>query len=127
MQDSLSDFTAVKTASTNNSGAASISVVNTNDNGKRVKISKKALQILGNPDKVQFGLSNTSIIIAAELPDNDNYFKVSKGNVYSSNLVAEITGHFKLDYSNGRTSLSFSDEQTLDLDSGKTALVFKIM
>lgn len=125
MSTDLSVFKPVKTKSTNIS-ACSISIVNTTDNGRRVMISKSALKRLDNPETVQFAVSNDTLIMSSELEDNPTRFKVSKGAVYSSNLVLELSDFFNLKFTDGRTSLSFPLSTEVVLDSGIIVLLFKM-
>lgn len=114
-------------ASSKGSGIVSLSIVNTPDNGKRLKLSKSALQLLGNPSKIQLALSDDSLQIAAELPDNDSYYKISKASIYNSSLVREISEEFDLDFDNGRTSISFSNATIMDGENNSKILIFKIV
>lgn len=119
----LSKFSAV-TAKTQNSNVPSISIINAAENGRRVKISKAALKMLGNPASVQLAVSPDTLIISSELEDNPVHFKVSKGNVYSSALVLDLTERFDLDF-NGTTSRSFYSESELEIDD-RMVLFFKM-
>lgn len=82
--------------------------------GNRATIAKQGYEHLGNPSTLQFAFSDTSVIIGANLPNNDNDFNVKDSNgkaiVYSTPLVTEIAEAFELDFSN-RTSMTFGDIQ----------------
>lgn len=119
----MSQYTPVKTKSTNS--ACSISIINTNQNGRRIKLSKSALEMLEKPESVQLALSADTLIMASELDGNPTHFKVSKGNIYSSNLVIELTKHYGLDFTD-KTSLSFSCEAELEIDD-RMVLFFKML
>ncbi|EKQ55895.1 MULTISPECIES: hypothetical protein [unclassified Clostridium] len=82
--------------------------------GNRATIAKQGYEHLGKPNTLQFAFSDTSVIIGANLPNNDNDFNVKDSNgkaiVYSTPLVTEIAEAFELDFSN-RTSMTFGDIQ----------------
>lgn len=88
-----------------------VSIVNAKT-GKRITINKSILDKIGVKDKLQFAFSDDEIAISKELPNNENYFKVrvsnNKGNIYSSELVLEITDLYTLDFNN-KTSITFDD------------------
>lgn len=123
----LSEFSPVETSSSSRSDGCTISIVNTSENGKRIKLSKMFMKILGAPETLQFKVSNdgTRIVMAEKIPGVKGHYKVSKSNVYCGPLVDELTKQFNLDFSN-RTSISFPEDQILDLTSGK-AIIFKII
>ncbi|MDD4753758.1 MAG: hypothetical protein PHT78_11035 [Desulfitobacteriaceae bacterium] len=125
MNRDLSTFQPVK-AKSSNSGICSISIINTAENGRRVKLSKAAVKSLSEPETIQFAVSTDTLIIAAKLEGNPTKFNVSKGCVYSSALVLELTEFFSLDFSDGRTSQSFPGEAEVFTDSGITVLYFKL-
>lgn len=118
----FSEFSPVNAQ--NKSSACSISIINTKENGSRVKISKGALHVLGDPETVQVSLSQDTLLMASVLAENPTHFNVSKGNLYASALVRELTKHFDLDFSH-KTSFTYSGIE-FELDSGITALLFKI-
>lgn len=107
--------------------AGAISVVNA-DTGKRITIAKECYSAIGNPSKVQFALTDNSLIIGEKVLEDNNDFnvKVSNGKaiIYSSALVKEITENFNLDFSN-KTSLTFSDVQYSNTD-GVEIMIVKI-
>lgn len=96
---------------TSNKGGFSVVKAQT---GNRATIAKQGYEHLGKPSTLQFALSDTSIIIGANIPNNDNDFNVKDSNgkaiVYSTPLVTEIAEAFELDFSN-RTSMTFGDIQ----------------
>ena len=75
---------------------------------------------------MQFAFSDTSIIIGANLPNNDNDFNVKDSNgkaiVYSTPLVTEIAKAFELDFSN-RTSMTFGDIQYTNSEDSPVIIV----
>lgn len=82
-------------------GSLSFRVVNTANNGKRVTLSKKLLEILGNPKAVQFRIMGDKMIIGCNLDENDNTFAFSKratGTIYSSTIVNAVTEAFELNF-----------------------------
>lgn len=82
--------------------------------GNRVTIVKQGYEHLGKPNTLQFAFTDTSVIIGANLPNNDNDFNVKDSNgkaiVYSTPLATEIAEAFELDFDN-RTFMTFGDIQ----------------
>lgn len=106
------------TRATSNKGAFSVVKAQT---GNRATIAKQGYEHLGKPSTLQFAFTDTSVIVGANLPNNDNDFNVKDSNgkaiVYSTPLVTEIAEAFELDFSN-RTSMTFGDIQyTISEDS----------
>lgn len=78
--------------------ALSLTIVNTADCGKRIKLSKGILLNLGNPSDIGFAPNGdkSGLILYA---DPDKGFHLSKGNViYSATLVEQLTNLFALDF-----------------------------
>ena len=76
----------------------SFSIVNTEDSGKRIKLSKGLLNQLSDPDSIEILINedDTGIIV---FPSDDGQ-RLSKGNIlYNSELITTITEKFKLDFS----------------------------
>lgn len=96
---------------TSNKGGFSVIKAQT---GNRATIAKQGYEHLGKSSTLQFAFTDTSVIIGANLPRNDNDFNVKDSNgkaiVYSTPLVTEISEAFELDFSN-RTSMTFGDIQ----------------
>lgn len=78
--------------------------------GKRVVISKEVMEKLNKPEKIVMSFAEDKIAIGEQLPNNDNYINIkvlkSKGVIYSSGIVKEITDFYKLDFGN-KTSITF--------------------
>ena len=108
-----------------NSNKGSISIVNAKT-GKRITINKSILDKIGVKDKLQFAFSDDEIAISKELPNNENYFKVkvsnNKGNVYSSELVLEITELYTFDFNN-KTSITFDDIKYTNINGFDVAMI----
>lgn len=108
-----------------NSNKGSISIVNAKT-GKRITINKSILDKIGVKDKLQFAFSDDEIAISKELPNNENYFKVkmsnNKGNVYSSELVLEITELYTFDFNN-KTSITFDDIKYTNINGIDVAMI----
>ena len=88
--------------------ALSLTIVNTEGCGKRVKLSRGILLKLGNPSIIGFApnVDKSGLILYA---DPETGFHLSKGNViYSATLVKQLTELFSLDF-NGKTSQSFTN------------------
>lgn len=79
-------------------------------NCNRYTLSKELLIKLNNPEKVQVGFTDDSILIGEKLPHNESNFNVrrSKGIIYSTSLVAEISEVFGLDFTD-RTSITLNE------------------
>ncbi|EHI96909.1 hypothetical protein CDLVIII_0171 [Clostridium sp. DL-VIII] len=96
---------------TSNKGGFSVIKAQT---GNRATIAKQGYEHLGKSSTLQFAFTDTSVIIGANLPNNENDFNVKDSNgkaiVYSTPLVTEIAEAFELDFSN-RTSMTFGDIQ----------------
>lgn len=86
-------------------GAGVITIIKSEANGKRITVSKEAMDRLGDPTCLQFGFLEDSIVIGENLPDSDIYYTIknsgSKGIIYSSGLVEEIAEEFSLDFKGG--------------------------
>ncbi|MDB2152487.1 hypothetical protein [Clostridium butyricum] len=95
------------------SGSGVLSVINAKT-GMRVTISKEGYEHMGQPQTVQFALTDDELLIGKTLSNNSDEFNVknykNKGIIYSSTLVKEITETFKLDYSS-RTSITFDNHR----------------
>ncbi|WP_415319728.1 hypothetical protein [Clostridium perfringens] len=108
-----------------NSNKGSISIVNAKT-GKRITINKSILDKIGVKDKLQFAFSDDEIAISKKLPNNENYFKVkmsnNKGNVYSSELVLEITELYTFDFNN-KTSITFDDIKYTNINGIDVAMI----
>lgn len=95
-------------SSTHSHSSISFSIVNTEGNGKRVKLSGGLMEKLGNPKSVCFVVNEdqTGIFI---FESEDNGVHVGKGNViYNASLVENLTTAFNIDFSK-HTSHSFSN------------------
>ena len=88
----------------------SLTIVNTERNGKRIKLSKGILEELGNPSLVQISVSDTTLKIGENLKNCTSNFQLTgEGDtIHRSGLVDELTEHFGLDFS-ARSSLTFDD------------------
>lgn len=96
--------------------------------GNRAVISEEAGEYLQNPSTLQFSYSEDSLIIGANLPNNNSSFNVkaykNKSIVYSVPLVREIVEKFQLNFSD-KTSMTF-DEAEYSQYEGLPVLVVKI-
>lgn len=130
----LTGFTTV--SSTNNStrsagerGRGGLSIINSEHNGKRITLTKKWWIELGQPQTIQFAMHNHTLVLGECLGDQFPSFswitKDQKPVLYHSALVKELANHYQLDYSNGRTSLSFGEIQ-LKKVNGKPVLVIEM-
>ncbi|EGC92681.1 hypothetical protein HMPREF9402_2866 [Turicibacter sp. HGF1] len=130
----LTGFTTV--SSTNNSthsvgarGRGGLSIINSENNGKRITLTKKWWIELGQPQTIQFAMHNHTLVVGECLGDQFPSFswitKDQKPVLYHSALVKELVNYYQLDYSNGRTSLSFGEIQLKKIN-GKPALIIQM-
>lgn len=105
-----------------------ISMVNAKT-GMRIVISKESYEELGQPNLLQFALTDDELLIGKVLSNNSDKFNVknykNKGVVYSASLVKEITEAFSLDYTN-RTSITFSEARFITEGVDEPILAVKI-
>ena len=91
-------------------GKASISIVNSEENGKRVSLSKTLIELLENPKTIQFLVADEErLLIGEHLGEDYTNFSFSKEGgriIYSSSLVNELVKRFEIDYTD-RVSASF--------------------
>lgn len=130
----LTGFTTVSSTnhSTRSVGArrrGGLSIINSQKNGKRITLTKKWWEALEKPTAIQLAMKEKVLVLGGHLGDDFRTFswitKDQKPVLYHSNLVEELVQFYQLDYSNGRTSLSFSDIQ-LKRVSGQPALVIQM-
>lgn len=130
----LTGFTTV--SSTNHStrsvgarGRGGLSIINSQKNGKRITLTKKWWEALEKPTKIQLAMKEKVLVLGGRLGDDFRTFswitKDQKPVLYHSNLVEELVRFYQLDYSNGRTSLSFGDIE-LKRVNGQPALVIQM-
>lgn len=105
--------------------AGVMSVVNAKT-GKRIVISKEIMEKLNKPERIVVSFAEDKIAIGEQLPNNDNYINIkvlkSKGVVYSSGIVKEITDFYKLDFSN-KTSITFFDVEYVKYEDNVVAII----
>lgn len=109
---------------------ADFSVVNTPNNGKRIKLSKELCEKLGlyNVDEgyVDIAFSPEGVAISKNLSGVGTTFPLSKGgHIYSKDLVDEVTEKFDLNF-DGVTTRSFSNPQYHELESGEVVVTIEI-
>ena len=96
------------------SGKYSVSVVNSNGNGKRITLSKALVEKLELDGSVSFiPLKEERVILMAkELPfPSASTIELTSGDkriAYNADAVKLLVDEFDLDYSGGRTSMSFN-------------------
>lgn len=93
---------------------------------KKISISREVMNKLNNPKKVSMSFSEYGIAIGEQLPNNDNLLSIkinkNKANIYSSELVSEITDMYELDF-NSRTSITFSEAEYIKYDGFTIAII----
>ena len=130
MQEAIKQGISLNTGIIKRGGGSkiSISIINSEKNGKRMIFSKKLLEELGNPLEIQFVLSTTeSCLFIGEnlLPDENKYAFTKEGfNVlYCGAIIPKIVTTFGLDYSNGKTSLTFNNIEIEEMGGSPVAIV----
>lgn len=110
------------------SNAISISIVNSQGNGKRIAFSKKLTEELTLTDKI-YMIPNTDDgeLILSSVPIHDisssgNLNGTTKKICYSAALVDLLVNAFNLNYK-GKTSLSFNEISFEEYDDAKVAIV----
>ncbi|ETI90988.1 MAG: hypothetical protein Q607_CBUC00038G0004 [Clostridium butyricum DORA_1] len=105
-----------------------ISMVNAKT-GMRIVLSAESYEKLGQPNLLQFALTDDELLIGKLLSNNSDKFNVknykNKGVIYSASLVKEITEVFSLDYTN-RTSITFGEARFITDGVDEPILAVKI-
>ena len=110
-------------------GGLSFGVVNSQQNGKRLSFSKALVSALELEDTVQLlpAAGDAVLFVAKTLPSEVSFPGKLSGEgkkiCYSGPLVALITDAFRLDYTGGRTSHSFSHIEFEDMGGVKVAAI----
>lgn len=93
---------------------------------KRIVISRGIMEKLNKPEKIVMSFAEDKIAIGEQLPNNDNYINIkvlkSKGVIYSSGIVKEITDFYKLDFDN-KTSITFFDVEYVKYEDNVVAII----
>lgn len=104
-----------------------LTIVKTDKFGKRISFANEVHEAIGSPDSVQIAVNDDGIVIGATLPGSTSSFKLRKNGkkpvIYAAGLVEEIAELFDLDFSDGRSSLSFREVEYIELDSQMVAFV----
>ena len=105
----------IQQVSGNGSGKYSVSVVNSDGNGKRITLSKSLVEELGLDGHISLiPLKQERVLMLAKtLPfpraSNIELTSKDKRTAYHAEAVKLIVTAFNLNYSGGKTSMSFSD------------------
>lgn len=111
------------------SGKYSVSVVNSDGNGKRITLSKSLVEELGLDGHVSLiPLKHERVLMLAKtLPfpraSNIELTSKDKRTAYHAEAVKLIVTAFNLNYSGGKTSMSFSDINFTERDGVVIAVV----
>lgn len=85
-------------------------------NGKRIVFSKRVLNMLDNPDKIEFGFIEKYLIIS---PSDKEGFLLKEMNkqkvIYNALLIKEIFDTYKIEY-NDTYCKTFSNIEIVDTD-----------
>jgi len=105
-----------------------ISIIKSNNGGKRITFAKNIMEKLNNPVKLQVALARKGIVVGEQIPNKSGHFPVkksgAKGVIYSGGLVEEIAKEYNLDFSN-RVSITFQKVVYKSMD-GQTLAFFKL-
>lgn len=94
----------VPESTSHSAGSLGISIVNTEENGKRIRMSSGLFRNLGEPAYVGIYTDDNGVYIFPQ----ESGLKVSKSaNIYNTSAVNMVTEAFNLDFK-GKSSLSFS-------------------
>ena len=127
-------FAAAETAevqqvSTNGSSKYSVSVVNSNGNGKRVTLSKALVEKLALDGSVSMlPLQDEGVLmLAKELPfasASTIALTSSDGRIaYHAGAVKLLVDSFRLNYSNGKTSMAFNEVEFTEHEGVTIAVI----
>jgi hypothetical protein len=104
-----------------------LTIVKTNKFGKRISFANEVHEAIGSPDSVQIAVNDDGIVIGETLPGSTSSFKLRKSGkkpvIYAAGLVDELAELFDLDFSNGKSSLSFHEVEYIDLDGQTVAFM----
>ena len=107
--------------SRHSAGACSLQIVNSECNGKRIKLSPALFKNLGEPSAVGVFLAKKSVCI---YPDSEG-ITLSKGHIiYNGDLVKKVAEELELDFS-VRTSISLPAVLDTDDEDKITFAVIK--
>ena len=119
----------VQQVSASGSGKYSISVVNSNGNGKRITLSKALVEKLDLDGSVSMlPLPGEGVLmVAKELPfasaSTIELTSSDKRTAYHAGAVKLLVDSFNLDYSGGKTSMSFNDVEFTEHNGETVAIV----
>lgn len=95
-------------------------------NGKRLMFSKRVLEMLGNPEKVNFAFAGEYLVITAEENGKFALRNMSGSQViYNAPLIREILHHFKIDHGD-RFCRTFSEIEEIEGQSNAIAIKMSI-
>lgn len=83
--------------------------------GKRIELSKKVHEMLGNAEKVEFLFDSDKKVLIVYPDENGSSVKINKNKavVYDSELIKEIITEFNLDFEN-RSSMGFEKFEAVE-------------
>lgn len=119
----------VQQVSGSGSGKYSVSVVNSTGNGKRITLSKALAEKLDLDGSVSMLplQSEGVLMVAKELPfasaSNIELTSSDKRTAYHAGAVKLLVDSFNLDYSGGKTSMSFNDVEFTEHNGETVAIV----
>jgi len=106
-----------------------LSIIKSDNGGKRITFAKNIMEKLNNPVKLQVALARKGIVVGEQIPNKTGHFPVkksgAKGVIYSGGLVEEIAKEYNLDFSN-RVSITFQKVVYKSMD-GQTLAFFKLV
>lgn len=82
----------------------SLTIINSAKNGKRLIISEDVVETLELKETVKIGFMEKQLLLGTTLPGEKNEYELKRQGkkfvVYSSELIAQITEHQKIDFTN---------------------------
>lgn len=87
------------------------------DKGKRIELSNRVLEMLGNPTHIKFFFADDNLVLISATEDEkgSNIIKsmLTRKVIYNANLVKEILEHFEIDYK-GKKCFTFNEIEAVE-------------
>ena len=120
----LIDITYKKKSRKSRKPSSVLTIINTENHGKRILINSDVIKELGSPNHIQIGITSSGVILG--IIEGAHTFELKeiyqKKVIYSAGLVDKLTKKYKLNFS-GKTSHSYQSVSYRTVDSHKLAYV----
>ena len=87
------------------------------DKGKRIELSNRVLEMLGNPTHIKFFFADDNLVLISATEDEkgSNIIKsmLTRKVIYNANLVKEILEHFEID-NKGKKCFTFNEIEAVE-------------